>query len=112
MRDARGALKLWVALAILLVALGGVTWVVLKSLQPEKGTYRADVVIKEIWATDLVLVEHGPIPALDMNKAMSMAFFVESPKMLEGAKPGDRYRIILKETPGKLLIVKMVPIKS
>ena len=99
-------MKRWVGVVVVLLALGGGLWVTVKAITPEKGVYRTNAVIQEIWAKDLVLVKHEPIPGL-MDESMSMAFFVQSPKMLEGVKSGDRFRITLKETPGKLLIVKM-----
>ena len=107
----KGSAKTWVLAGLLLIVIAGGAWVVWKSFVLEKGTYRTTALVEEIWGKDLVLVKHDPIPALDMNKSMSMAFYVESPEMLSGVKPGDRFQITLKETPGKLLIVKMTRVQ-
>jgi Cu/Ag efflux protein CusF len=103
----KGSARTWALVGVLLVVIAAGAWAAWKSFTPEKGTYRTTAVVEELWGKDLLLVKHDPIPALDMNKSMSMAFFVESPEMLSGVKPGDRFQITLKETPGKLLIVKM-----
>ena len=111
MNNSRGSARTWTLVGLLLVVIAAGAWVAWKSLAPEKGTYRTTAVVEELWGKDLVLVKHDPIPALDMNKSMSMAFYVESPAMLSGVKPGDRFQITLKETPGKLLIIKMARIQ-
>jgi len=109
MKRSAGSVKRWVFLCLLLVVVIAGAWLGWRSLRPVKGVYRTGAVIQEIWGKDLVLLKHDSIPGL-MDESMSMAFFVESPEMLSGVKPGDRFRITLKETPGKLLIIKMEPL--
>ncbi|HLC40300.1 MAG TPA: copper-binding protein [Methylomirabilota bacterium] len=111
MNHSSGAVRTWASVGISLLVIAAGAWVAWKSFTPEKGTYRTTAVVEELWGKDLVLVKHDPIPALDMDKSMSMAFYVESPEMLSGVKPGDRFQITLKETPGKLLIVKMTRVQ-
>ena len=53
-----------------------------------------------------VTLDHEAIPALDMM-AMKMKYRVESPKVLEGVKPGDRVGGRLKKTPDGYVVTSL-----
>ncbi len=57
----------------------------------------------------VVILQHDPIPDL-MDKAMTHPFVVHSQKLLRGIVPGTRVQFTLKDTPGALLVVRLLAV--
>lgn len=57
-----------------------------------------------------IILRHGDIPNLDMP-AMTMAFRVADPKMLDAVKAGDAVRVSIDKSKGQLTILRMEPVK-
>ena len=55
-------------------------------------------------------LRHGPIPSLDMP-AMTMAFRVADPKMLESVKEGDKVRFLAARIDGAITLTKLEPVR-
>ena len=94
----------WLVVALLILVLGAGVWGFLTFLAPAKGTWRAVGVVEEV-GQSVVVIRHETIPGL--MEGHSMDFFVESRRLLDGVKPGDRVRFQLKSTPGALLVVSL-----
>lgn len=101
-RQTSAAPWLTVAVSLLLLAFG--VWGLLMLLTPAKGTWRAVGVVEEV-GQSFVVIRHETIPGL--MEGHSMDFFVESRTLLDGVKPGDRVRFLLKSTPNALLVVSL-----
>ena len=104
----RGRWKVWLLFLALLAGLAVGIWAVMP-----KSTYRVTGVYKERWGETMILVQHDPVPALDMKAMELMSFFVESKELIDSAKltPGDRVRIVIRQIPDKLLVVKIEKIQ-
>lgn len=104
MREAQTSSRRWLVLGLLLLVLGAGVWEILMFLAPEPGTWRAVGVVEEVGQT-FVVIRHETIPGL--MEGHSMDFFVESRTLLDGVRPGDRVRFLLKSTPNALLVVRL-----
>ena len=99
-----------VALFVVLVlgfALG--IWGTYRAVYPEKGVHRLTAVFQSRAGDTAILVGHEAIPALSMGSMELMAFDVESKTLLDqaGLKAGDRVRLTIRQTPDRLLVVKI-----
>ncbi len=94
----------WLVVAALLLVLGSGVLGLLGLLTPAKGTWRAVGVVEEV-GQSFVVIRHETIPGL--MEGHSMDFFLESKTLLDGVKPGDRVRFLLKSTPNALLVVRL-----
>jgi hypothetical protein len=104
MREAQTSSRPWLVLGLLLLVLGLGVWGFLVLLTPALGTWRAVGVVEEV-GQSFVVIRHETIPGL--MEGHSMDFFVESKTLLDGVKPGDRVRFLLKSTPNALLVVSL-----
>ncbi len=94
---------------VLLLGFAFGIWGTYRAVYPEKGVHRLTAVF-QAWAGDTaILVGHEAIPALSMGSMELMAFDVESKALLDqtGLKPGDRVRLTIRQTPDRLLVVKI-----
>ena len=54
-----------------------------------------------------ITIKHGPIPKLDMDVGMTMAFAVSDPKILTTVKAGDRIKFDAERVNGQLTVTKL-----
>src|SRR6516162_9366391 len=54
-----------------------------------------------------ITIKHGPIPKLDMDVGMTMAFAVSDPKMLTTVKTGDRIKFDAERVNGQITLTKL-----
>ena len=84
-------------------------WGTYRAVYPEKGVHRLTAVFQARAGDTAILVGHEAVPALSMGSMELMAFDVESKALLDqtGLKPGDRVRLTIRQTPDRLLVVKI-----
>ena len=68
----------------------------------------AGTVKKVDTATGKVTLDHARIPNIDMD-AMTMAYKVQSPALLQGVKAGDKVRFSAEDVDGQTLITRIQP---
>ena len=84
-------------------------WGTYRAVYPEKGVHRLTVVFQARAGDTGILVGHEAVPVLSMGSMELMAFDVESKPLLDqaGLEPGDRVRLTIRQTPDRLLVVKI-----
>ena len=95
--------------AVLLLGFALGIWGSYRAVYPEKGVHRLTAIFQARAGEATILVGHEAIPALSMGSMELMAFDVESKALLDRAalKPGDRVRLTIRQTPDRLLVVKL-----
>ena len=102
----------WKVVALFVVLLVGFAlgiWGSYRAVYPEKGVHRLTAVFQARAGETAILVGHEAAPTLSMGSMELMAFDVESKGLLDqaGLRPGDRIRLTIRQTPDRLLVVKM-----
>jgi hypothetical protein len=84
-------------------------WGTYRAVYPEKGVHRLTAVFQSRAGDSAMLVGHEAVPVLSMGSMELMAFDVESKVLLDQAplKPGDRVRLTIRQTPDRLLVIKI-----
>ena len=84
-------------------------WGTYRAVYPEKGVHRLTAVFQSRAGDTAILVGHEAVPVLSMGSMELMAFDVESKALLDqgGLKPGDRVRLTIRQTPDRLLVVRI-----
>ncbi len=54
-----------------------------------------------------ITIKHGPIPKLDMDEGMTMAFVAPDPNMLKSVKAGDKVNFDAERVRGQLTLTKI-----
>ena len=103
---------MWKVVALFVVLLLGFAlgiWGTYRAVYPEKGVRRLTAVFQARAGDTAILVRHEAIPALSMGSMELMAFDLESKALLDqaGLKPGDRVRLTIRQTPDRLLVVRI-----
>ena len=95
--------------AVLLLGFALGIWGSYRAVYPEKGVHRLTAVFQARAGEATILVGHEAIPALSMGSMELMAFNVESKALLDqaGLRLGDRVRLTIRQTPDRLLVVKL-----
>lgn len=102
----------WKVIALFVVLLGGLAlgiWGTYRAVYPEKGVHRLTAVFQARAGETTILVGHEAVPALSMGVMELMSFDVESKAVLDGVPltAGDRVRLTIRQTPDRLLVVKI-----
>src|SRR3970282_1892154 len=103
---------MWKVVALFVVLLLGFAlgiWGTYRAVYPEKGVHRLTAVFQARAGDTAILVRHEAAPALSMGSMELMAFDLESKALLDqaGLKPGDRVRLTIRQTPDRLLVVRI-----
>ncbi|MBI3029435.1 MAG: copper-binding protein [Candidatus Rokubacteria bacterium] len=103
---------MWKVVALFVVLLLGFAlgiWGTYRAVYPEKGVHRLTAVFQSRVGETGLLVSHEAAPPLAMGSMELMAFDVESTTLLDqaGLKPGDRVRLTIRQTPDRLLVVRI-----
>ena len=103
---------MWKVVALFVVLLLGFAlgiWGTYRAVYPEKGVHRLTAVFQSRAGDTAILVGHEAAPALAMGEMELMAFDLESKTLLDqaGLKPGDRVRLTIRQTPDRLLVVRI-----
>ena len=80
-----------------------------ESPKPASNAPLVSATVKKVDAASAkVTLDHERIPNMDMD-AMTMAYKVQAPALLNGLKPGDKVRFSAEEVNGQTLITRIQP---
>ena len=108
----RRSVRSWKVVALFVILLLGFAlgiWGTYRAVYPEKGVHRLIAIFQARAGETAILVGHEAAPALAMGSMELMAFDVESKALLDqaGLKAGDRVRLTIRQTPDRLLVIKI-----
>lgn len=86
-----------------------------KEARVQSGTQAATLSEGEVRKVDKdaqkITLRHGPLPALDMPKPMTMVYRVKDPAMLDQVKAGDKVKFEAEKIAGAFTVTKIEAVR-